>query len=231
MLKPDTDLAIEILKDVLVNANFPEGEVGKSRSFMIAAIRKEDDDIFETGINRLKKELFSDSHYGLRAIGEVKSVSSLQRSSIAAFYEKYLAPNNMVIAVSGDVDPVKVIERLKELFSGLKARTLPVPERGAVVIDDSKTAFVAMDKEQSLLMFGFKTVPRKDPDRYALEILSVVLSGSSGRLFDELRNKLSLAYALGCWQDSWRDEGMFAFYVATTKEDLPKAKKALIDEI
>lgn len=231
VLKPDVDLALEILKDVLVNANFSGREFEKSKSFMIASIRAEDDDIFEIGINTLKKELFAGSPYGLRGIGRIKSVSSLGHEDAAAFYKKYYLPNNMVIAISGDVDAEKTINRLKELFSDLKAKELSIPPAGETIVDKAKAVSITIDKEQSLIVLGFKAVPRKNPDRYPLEVLGAVMSGYSGRLFENLRDKLSLAYTLGCWQDYWTDEGIFAFYVATTKERLPDARKALIEEL
>ncbi|MCX5678239.1 MAG: pitrilysin family protein [Candidatus Omnitrophica bacterium] len=231
VLKPDLDMALEILKDVLVNANFSEREFEKSKSFIIASIKAEDDDIFEVGMNALKKELFAGSPYGLRGIGRIESVSSLKPEDAAEFYKKYYLPNNMVIAISGDVDAEKTISKLKGLFSDLKSKELSIPSAGETAIDKAKTVSIAMDKEQSLIALGFKAVSRKSPDRYPLEVLGAVMSGYSGRLFENLRNKLSLAYTLGCWQDYWTDEGIFAFYVATTKDKLPAVKKALIEEL
>lgn len=231
VLKPDVDLALEILKDILVNANFPEREFEKSKNLMIASITSEDDDIFKVGMNTLKKELFGLSPYGLRTTGERKSVRSLKRDDAARFYEKYYAPNNMVIALSGDVDSEKLMGKIKERFSDLKVKKISTALIDKTTPDKTKAFSIAMDKEQSLIVLGFKTVPRKDPDRYALEVLGAVLSGYSGRLFNELRNTLSLAYTLGCLQDFWTDEGIFAFYVATTKERLPEAKEALMEEI
>lgn len=231
VLKPDVDPALEILKDVLVNASFSAREFEKSRSLAIASIKAEDDDIFETGMNALKKELFAGSPYGLRSIGRIGSVSSLRPEDAAAFYKKYYLPDNMAIAVSGDVDAEKTMSRLKELFSDLKSKNVSIPPVSETVVDKAKTVSIAMEKEQSLIVLGFKAVPRKSPDRYPLEVLGAVMSGYSGRLFENLRNKLSLAYTLGCWQDYWTDEGVFAFYVATTKNKLPAAEKALIEEL
>ncbi|MBU0880705.1 MAG: insulinase family protein [Candidatus Omnitrophica bacterium] len=231
VLKPDVEIALEILKDVLVNANFSENEFEKSRAFIAASIRAEDDDIFEVGFSALKKELFEGSPYGLRNIGRIRSVSSLKPKDASAFYKKYCLPNNMAIAVSGDVEPVKMMARLKELFSGLKKRELFMSPVSDAAINKPKAVTITMDKEQSLFVLGFKTVPRKSPDKYALEALGAVMSGHSGRLFSELRSKYSLAYTLGCWQDYWTDTGIFAFYVATTKEKLADAKRALIKEI
>ncbi|MFH1190485.1 MAG: pitrilysin family protein [Candidatus Omnitrophota bacterium] len=231
VLKPDVDIALEILKDVLENADFPESEFEKSRSFITASIRAEEDDIFEAGINTLKKEMFKGSPYGLRAMGTIRSVASLKPEDASAFYKRYCVPNNTVIAVSGDIDAGNAVARLRELFSDIPKKDLSLPQAGDAAASAPGSLSVEMDKEQSLYVLGFKAVPRRSFDRYALETLGAVLSGQSGRLFDELRGKYSLAYTLGCWQDYWTDTGMFAFYVATVKEKLPEAKKALIKEL
>lgn len=231
VLKPDLDQALDTIREVLVNADFPDEEIEKSRSFVIAAIKSENDDIFAVGLNRLKKELFGDSPYSLRALGDIRTILLLKRSAIEAFYKKYYIPNNMVIAVSGDIDPDAVINKIRERFDGLAREKLSLPAIPATIVTEPKTTTISMNKEQALLFIGFRSVPRRDPDRYPLEVLGGVLSGSSGRLFDELRNKLSLAYTLGCVQEFWTDEGIFAFYVATTKENLEKSRTALIQEI
>ena len=214
-----------------MNANFPEGEVDKSKLLASASIRSEDDDIFKTGVNRLRKELFGNSTYGLRVIGELKSIGSIKKKDIVSFYAKHFVAKNIVIAVSGDIDVRDVANKLEKMFSGMGQKASPIVEAPVKTAEGASSISLIMEKEQSLIMLGFRTVPRKNPDRYSLEVLGAALSGNSGRLFDELRGRLSLAYTLGCWQESWTGDGMFAFYVATTKEDLLKAREALGLEI
>ncbi len=231
ILKPDIDIALEILRDVLGNASFAEREFDKSKSSATASILIEDDDIMEAGVKVLRNELFKGSSYSLNPAGRIASIDSLKIGEVAEFYGKYYVPDNMVIAVSGDVDGEKVKEKVSMLFSGLKWKKAPPTSPVIPVIDKPKTICVTTDKEESLIMLGFRTVPKKDPDRYSLEVLGAVMSGYSGRFFSELRNKLSLAYTLGCWQDFWVDAGMIVFYVATTKDKLNEADCALMDEL
>jgi zinc protease len=164
-------------------------------------------------------------------MGSMRSISSLRPEDASAFYRNYYQPNNMVIAVSGDVDSGNVLSRLKGLFSNIPKKNIPFSPAQVPAANGPKSVAITMEKEQSLYIIGFKTVPRSNPDRYALEALGAVMSGHSGRLFSELRSKRSLAYTLGCWQDYWTDTGIFAFYVATTKEKLPEARKALDKEL
>ncbi len=231
VLKGDLAAALDILKDILSNSEFPQDELDKEIGLTRAAISEEDDDIFATGFNVLRKEVFGRSPYGLRYIGEVNTVGSASRDGLKSFYETYVVPNNMVLSVSGDIDPQEALSMITERFSGLTRKELDIPVPAGQRLARERARQIRMDKEQSLVLLGFETIPAQGDDRYALEVLASALSGSSGRLFDQIRNRLGFAYTLGCAQKLGMGRGYFAFYVATTKDKAPSAKKALIDEI
>ncbi len=225
----DNDLAI--LKDVLTDSVFPPDEIAKAKALMIAAIRNEDDDIFQRGMNNLRAELFAGSPYAFRYLGEDDSVNAVTREDIIGYYRTYCVPNNMVISISGDVDAQDLIKKLKGLFADLKERNVVLPAVALTRIDEVKKRSLEMDREESLVMAGFRSVSVKDPDRYPIEVMVSILSGQSGRMFDTLRGKESLAYTLGCIQKVALDTGFIAFYVATVKDAIPHSKEALSEEI
>jgi len=231
MLKPDLGLSLDILKDILANSEFSEDQIDREKVLTLAAIRQEDDDIFETGVNTFRKALFENSPYAFRYIGEETTVRMLKRTDLASFYKNYCVSNNMVISVSGDVDSGALMGKIAEKFSDLGKKDVRFKPSKPPKLSAPRFRSVEMDREQALLVMGFETTTIKDRDRYALEVLSSVLSGQSGRMFNELRNKLSLAYALGCFQKLSLETGFFAFYVATTSDSVPAAKSSLVGEI
>lgn len=231
LLKPDLDFALGILKDILTDSTFPKDELDKEKGLTLAMIKDEDDDIFERGVYLLRKNLFGDHPYGLRTIGEAESISSLKREDLLNFYRIYCRPENMVISISGDVEYESVVKKMKDAFGVMKSTTGPtIPAIGAGLAK-ALSQMVEMEKDQSLLLLGFKTASLKDDDRYPLELLGSVMSGSSGRLFHSLRDKRSLAYTLGCVQKFALDTGYLIFYVATTRERIAETKEALTEEI
>jgi zinc protease len=179
----------------------------------------------------LKKSLFGDHPYSMRYSGEMDTVARLKRDDLINFYHAYCVPNNMVISVSGDIDPKDVSQKTSSLFKDLPRRALP--ERPAVVNPPDKISkgVFKVDKEQALLMVGFRTVGVNDPDRYTLDMLETLLSGMSGRLFASIRDKSGLSYALGCAQKLGLNTGMMVFYVATTKDNLASSRDKLFAEI
>jgi predicted Zn-dependent peptidase len=71
--------------------------------------------------------------------------------------------------------------------------------------------------EQAHLALGFRSVPREDPDREALDVLNHCLGGGmSSRLFDEIREQRGLAYAVYSAPSAYTDAGAFAIYAGTT---------------
>jgi len=232
MLAPDIETGLAILKDILATPTFPEDQLEKERSIVLAMIKEEDSDIFHRGFNELKKELFAGSPYGFPILGREETVMSLKRGDVANFYKQCFTPENVVISVSGNIETDQLLDRLKDLFADLKKSGSAATGNAKVPgIDKTRSKTLNMDKEQSLVLFGFQTVSIENADKYALDVLGSILSGSSGRLFSIMRDRLSLAYALGCIQKLARDTGFSALYVACRKDKAAQVRKVLIEEI
>ncbi|MDP2929415.1 MAG: pitrilysin family protein [Candidatus Omnitrophota bacterium] len=231
VLKDDTDLALELIKDVAANSVFALDEIDKEKMLTAAAIKDEKDDIFAAGVQALRRALFKSHPYGMRDIGSDETVRAISRDDLIRFYRSHCAANNTVISVSGDIDPEKIFKKVEALF-GDSQRS----DRGKTLIPATETCpataqTVKMDKAQALFMAGFKTVAINSPDRYSLDLLSGLLSGASGRLFIGLREKSALAYTMGSAQKLGIDTGFILFYAATTIDKLGLAKKILFSEI
>jgi zinc protease len=231
VLKSDTDLALELIKDIITNSVFAQDELAKEKMLSLAAIKDEDDDIFERGVLAIRKILFKDHPYSMRDIGEEESIIGISRDDLMRYYQSHCIPNNMIIAISGDIEPKNIFNKVDALFKEIQRRDLikPLKKVPAAVSPGSTT--LRMDKEQALLMLGFRTVAINNPDRYPLNVLSSLLSGTSGRLFIALREKSGLAYTMGSTQKLGLDTGFILFYVATTADKISESKKLLLNEI
>ena len=231
IMKSDVDFALELIKDIITNPVFSQEEIEKQKALTYASIKDEDNDIFQKSALTLRKNLYDGHPYSLRYSGEENTVHAFTFDTLQKFYQKYCIPNNTVIAVSGDIEPKEIFNKIETLFKDLEKREIKKPSAKVAAIDKVRAEQIEMDKEQSLLMVGFNTIGINDPDKYPLEVLSAIFSGSAGRLFSSLREKLGLAYALGCEQKLGIDTGFMLFYVATAKPEIETSKKLLFDEI
>ncbi len=94
-----------------------------------------------------------------------------------------------------------------------------------------REALAELAKAQTGLVLGFPGPARNDPDRYPLQVLSNVLSGLGGRLFEELRSKLSLAYTVSAYPMARWLAGAFVAYIAMAPEREQEARAALLREL
>ena len=141
--------------------------------------------------------------------------------------------NNLSIAVSGDVDPDEVAAGISRRLAGLAAGQSFSGEVPA--LDEAPTEIrrekVAKDRAQAHLVMGFRGVSVSDPERGALDVISQILAGQSGRLFLELRDKKSLAYTVSAMSVEGLAPGFFAVYIATAPEKVEEARSGMLEEL
>lgn len=180
-----------------------------------------------------QKAMFKDHALGRFASGETKTIKKLNEKDLVKFHNSLLE-SPQVLAISGDVDPEKIYSLLECALWGrkpfpkktnlLKPRAPKTPQKSILVREKLK-------KEQTHILLGVPTVSLFSKDRWHLMALSAVLSGQGGRLFVELRDKMSLCYTVAPTSLSSIDGGYFAFYIATSPEKESVAIDGLKREI
>lgn len=133
---------------------------------------------------RLRAAMFAGTSYAHDGLGTKPSFDKTTAAMLKSFHDKWYAPNNAILVVAGDLDPAATLAKIRKLFGGIPARTLParVPMHFSPVKPESFTL-------NSDLPFGMEAIairmPGMDsPDYPALEVLSDVLSSERGALYD-----------------------------------------------
>jgi len=231
VLSKDLNEALVIFEDVLRNATFPEEEILKQKKRIMAAIKEQETDIFENGMIHLRRLIYGDHPYSMRTSGEVETVSSISRRDILDFFGERFVPEGSVITVAGDVDIDETINTLTKQFSSWRGRPSPLKEKEVPPLGESRKKDIFMKKEQALFLVGLEGVTVTDERRFALDVISSLLSGSDGLLFYAAREEKGLAYASGAASIPAVETGYFMLYVATTEENLKEAGKTVLDAI
>lgn len=231
VLSRDIDIALEILSDAAQNSVFPEDEILSEKTRVIAAIEEEDKSIFDVGIRNLRRILYGDHPYALRIIGEVLSIHNLSRPQIAEFYEKRFAPEGAVLTIVGGIDAVDVLESVRDHFSSWKGTISPIESVKVKQIRRTEESKTQMRKEQALVLYGFYGADINSPQKYPLSVISSILSGTDGMLFDLLREEQGLTYASGAISSPEVDTGYFMIYAATIAEAITHVKTGIEDSV
>jgi zinc protease len=98
-------------------------------------------------------------------------------------------------------------------------------------IDKKVEVSAVMDKEQAVVMTGFRVPGMRDPQRYPLQVLSSVFSGPSGRLYNKIRTQQGMAYTLGVFGMTGMDVGSFIFYAASLPEHTDTITESIFAQI
>ena len=230
-LKGDFDLSLKIVSDILKNAAFPERELKISKALQLAAIKAQDEDIFATASKELLKTIFVSHPYGMPELGTSISVERLKRSDLVDYYASYVVPENMVVAVFGDIDAAAQ-RKAEKAFGGLrKSGFKEIIAAGEQEQLAPRKDVKEMPKEQAVLMLGYPGADVKNPDRYALDVINYILSREGGRLYMDIREKLGLSYTLGSFSVFGLDPGYNAFYVATTSKNIADARNIILNHL
>ena len=215
---------LELLSDIYAHPSFPQDKIERERTLVINQIRTEPDRPVEFALQVFGANLFPHHPYGYDKYGTIETVSGFTRDDLLDCYKRYSVPANTVISLVGDFDPKAVMPQIQDLFGKIPATPLVppnVPKEHPIEKAIQKT--VEIQRAKAHLVIGFRGITIKDNERYALEVLSNILTGQGGRLFLQLRDKESLAYTVAALVRPGIDPGFFAIYMAC---DLPKVEKA-----
>ncbi|NWF92963.1 MAG: insulinase family protein [Syntrophaceae bacterium] len=226
------DEAFSLFAEVLKKPSFDPEEMEKRRRLILASIRQQEDDLARMVFKLFRKTLYEKHPYRMDPMGTIDSIQSLTQKDLKEYYHRMAVPENMVLTVVGDVDLSQVIQSVKKGFGDLRrggfvGPSIPQeqpPQR-------TRRSEIYKEKAQAHFVLGFLGMALQDRDRYALEVLDAALSGQAGRLFYELRDRESLAYALSFVANPNLDRGYIGVYMGTHPDKLEKAIESVLREL
>jgi predicted Zn-dependent peptidase len=173
--------------------------------------------------------IFGDHPLGRPVIGRADVISSVPVPQIAAWHDGRYVPGNIVVAAAGNLEHDRIVELVDAAVGS--PGTVPVgeaPPNG----DAPTTRFHAKETEQYHLCLGGRGIARADERRFALRVLDTILGGStSSRLFQEVREKRGLAYAVYSYTSQYADSGQVALYVGTRPDNVAEAMEVIGTEL
>jgi zinc protease len=227
-LAADADTILNVMCDVIVSPSLPDDAIAREKASQLAALEEAMQDPLHVAMQALRHSAFSGSGYGLNPLGTRESLAALDRTTLAAHHARHFNAANMTLAIAGDFDPAKTIDRLASHLAALPHGTAwPVPPGNPGGGESS----VHLPKRQAVLAIGFHGTTVSSPERHALAMIQEYASDMSGPLFTRIREELGLAYQVGATQFLGYDGGLFTFYLATSPEQAELARLEIMREI
>lgn len=231
-LTEDFEDLFELMLAAKFNPLFDSAHVDQEKAHQLIDIESSTNNPSTVASRLFASTIFGKHPYGRNSLGEKLSVKKLSAKHLKAYHAK-LEKQPQVLSIVGNLRKEEVQNLLKKYLpkhkfvrnsSKIKRLPLSFPKVTSVTRKELK-------KEQSHLLMGFPTCTLFDKDRWALMGLSAVLGGQGGRLFMELRDKMSLCYTVAPSHMEGLDGGYFAFYIATSPQNEEIALNALGVEI
>src|SRR5579884_1529275 len=231
---PDHHLetALDVMSDMVFAPAF--AELDAEREVVLEEIAMYEDAPQELVHDLISEAVFGEHPLGRPVIGTAEVISTIPRTSIARYHRTMYVPANIVVAAAGNIDYANVVELVERALerrgAGVPARTNVRPP--LVQAPPPRLRFQRKDTEQYHVCLGAPGISRSDRRRFAASLLDAILGGSaSSRLFQEIREKRGLAYAVYSFVSQYTDTGQIGVYVGTREDNLADALAITAEQI
>ncbi|MBL8702775.1 MAG: insulinase family protein [Alphaproteobacteria bacterium] len=229
LLKEDLALGVDIIADILLNSSFAPEELERERGVILQELGQVEDTPDDVIFDRFGETAYPGQAVGRPILGRAEIIETLPRDALVSFCRRHYGASQMVLCAAGRVDHEALVAIAERAFAALA----PKGEHGIVASRWVGGEYrEADDLEQVHLVIGFPGVSFTDPDYWAVNVLATMLGGGmSSRLFQEIRERRGLCYAISAWSGSLIDGGSFGVYTGTGADEVVELMPVLTEEL
>jgi len=223
-------IAFDVLADLVLNPLFNPGDIQKEKGVILEELKMAQDDP-----EYLVHEIFSSNFWtghalGMSILGTKDSIAGFDRGMVEDFWRRNYVPANIVITAAGNLEHERLCELVSKYFAALPRTDAAPPD-----VCPSTNAALAIRNKRSLeqvhVCLGVPSYPVAHEKRYACYVLNVMLGGGmSSRLFQKIRERLGLAYAVFSELSLYRDTGCLLVSAGTSLKTLRRVIACTLEE-
>jgi predicted Zn-dependent peptidase len=230
VLDEHVPLATDILTDLVSNPVFAAEDIEREKKVVLEEIK-----MVEDTPDDLVHEIFTQSFWeghplGRPILGSKESVEALDAPILRNFFRQAYAADHMIVSAAGNIQHAELRDLVISAFGGLLPRNGAQQEEAPRVVP--KVTLRNKELEQSHVCLGASSYPQNHGDRYASYLLNTVLGGSmSSRLFQNVREKRGLAYAVFSGLSAYRDAGTLTIYAGCANDTVGELVDVVVEEL
>lgn len=213
---------------------FPEKEMEKERQATLAGIKAREEDIFTVTYDYFSQELYNKHPYALPVVGTEKTVKSFTRKDLVNHHQKFYTPERTILVIVGNLPWEEIKKMVGETFGQLSALDHQVTQSPIYPVTLEQTIEKTYPKkfQQAFLMLGYPVPEVSHQDYPTLKIINTILGGGMrGRLFQELRDKYSLAYEISSFYPTRKLTSRFVIYLGLDENRITEAKEKILEQL
>ena len=223
VIDKDLPLAIDVISDLITSSLGKSSDVEAERKVVLEEISMRDDDPADLVHELFAETFYGDTTLGRSILGTTKSIKSLSRSAVFNYYKKRYLPEDIVVAVAGNIRHQQVVDQIiaalsrDEFLNRTEKKFNLRPSQEFNRKPKRNVGLINRKTEQAHIVLGMPGVNRDDKRRFAMGVLSAALGGGmSSRLFQEIREKRGLAYSVYSYAQQFAGSGFLALYAGST---------------
>jgi predicted Zn-dependent peptidase len=224
-------IALDVLADMLLHSTFDEAEIAKEKGVILEEMNVYLDTPQRYVGNVYDRLLYADQPLGWDILGTRETIEAATRETFTSYLDTWYRPERTVVGIAAD--PRRAPSGAgRGALGGIEPR--PNGDAPGVVLppDTSPVLLHTKDSEQAHLVLGVRGYPIGHPNRYALQLLAVVLGGGmSSRLFTEVREKRGLGYYVHAGNTAYTDAGTFYSSAGVDVERVDEAITTILGEM
>ena len=223
-------LAIDILSDIVRNPAFSAEDVAREKKVVVEEIKMVEDTPDDL-VHELFTQGFWENHpLGRPILGTKETVESFSAELLRDYFKGVYTAKNLIVSAVGNLEHARVRDLVAEKFGSLTTPSPPAADEAPRVVP--KILVRNKELEQSHLCVGVSSYPQNHDDRYSSYVLNTLLGGSmSSRLFQNVREKRGLAYAVFSGLSAYRDAGSFTIYAGCSNEAVGEVLDLVVEEL
>jgi predicted Zn-dependent peptidase len=223
-------IAFEILSDLVLNPIFKVEDIVRERRVIMEEIKMDEDNPDYLVHEIFTQNFWKDHPLGKPILGTKDTVRQFEQPLVRDFYGKRFAPGNFIISAAGNLRHSRFVELVQKHFAGMKPvkngfHAAPPRIASRITLRNKKAL------EQVQICVGVPSHPIAHEKRFASYILNTLLGGGmSSRLFQNIRERQGLAYAIYSDLSPYRDTGCMSVYAGTSRESAVRVVESIVAE-
>ncbi|MCU1272432.1 MAG: peptidase M16-like protein [Acidobacteriaceae bacterium] len=230
VLNEHVPIALDVLSDLVLNPVFDAQDISRERGVILEEIKMDEDNPDYLVHEIFTQNFWKDHPLGRPILGTRDTVKRFDRTPVFDFYSQRFSPGNMIITAAGYLNHDRFVELVAKHFENMKSmsngfHSSPPKIVPKIILRNKKSL------EQVQICVGVPSYPITHERRHTSYILNTLLGGGmSSRLFQNIRERQGLAYAIYSDLNPYRDTGCMSIYAGTSRESASKVVECIVSE-
>ncbi len=222
--------AVDILSDIVMRPAFDPGDLDREKKVVLEEIKMVEDTPDDLVHELFTEHFWRDHPLGRPILGTKETVESFTADAIRRYFGGVYTSPNLIVAAVGNVEHAQVRDLVARHFDGLPVDAVAIAEERPRVVPN--VLIRNKELEQSHVCLGAGSYQQDHADRYTSYVLNTVLGGSmSSRLFQNVREKRGLAYAVFSGLSAYRDAGSLTVYAGCANSAVDELIDVVVKEL